>query len=133
MEDFGSEGWLAGVLAAAEALPAVPGCNLRARLEVSGGPDGPCRLGLVVSDGRLVELGPGRPVEVDCTVSTSANDARAILSGGLDPAVAYMQGRLKIDGFYEQVLFGLRPVLGSGSFGSFAAQVRALTRGDSSG
>ena len=133
MEDFGSEGWVAAVLAAAEALPAVPGCSVRARLEVAGGPDGPCRLGVVISDGRLVELAPGRPAEVDCTVSTSAADAHRILSGELDPAVAYMQGRLKVDGAYERALFGLRPVVGSGAFRSFAAQVTALTGGDCSG
>lgn len=127
MAGFGGEGWLAGVRAAAEALPVVAGCNVRARLEVSGGPDGPCRLGVVVSDGRLVELTPGRPVDVDCTVSTSAADAHGILSGELDPAVAYMQGRLKIDGSYERVLFGLRPVVGGAAFGAFAGEVRALT------
>ena len=127
MEDFGSEGWLAGVRAAAEALPAVPGCSVRARLEVSGGPGGPCRLGVVIDDGRLVELSPGRPAEVDCTVTCGAADARAILRGELDPAVAYMQGRLKIDGAYERVLFGLRPAVGSVAFSAFAERVRALT------
>ena len=127
MEDFGSEGWLAAVRAAAEVLPAVPGCNVRARLEVSGGPDGPCRLGVVISDGRLAELSPGRPAEVDCTVSTSVADARAILGGELDPAVAYMQGRLKIDGAYERVLFGLRPLTAGAAFEAFVEEVRALT------
>ena len=133
MEDFGSEGWLAAVRAAAEALPEIPGCSLTARVEVSGGPDGPCRLGVVVRDGRLEELSSGRPAEVDCTVSTNAADARGILSGELDPAVAYMQGRLKIDGSYERVLFGLRSVVGSAEFGGFAARVTALTGGDRSG
>ena len=133
MEDFGSERWLDGVRAAAEALPAVPGCSVRARLEVAGGPGGPLRLGVVIDDGRLVDLSLGRPADVDCTVTCGAADARGILSGELDPAVAFMQGRLKIDGSYERVLFGLRPVVGSGAFGGFAAQVTALTRGDCSG
>ena len=133
MADFGSEGWLAGVRAAAEALPAVPGCSVRARLEVAGGPGGPCRLGVVISDGRLAELSPGRLGDPDCTVSCNAADAGAILRGELDPAVAYMQGRLKVDGSYERVLFGLRPALGSAEFGAFAAQVTALTGGDCSG
>lgn len=133
MEDFGSEGWLAGVRAAAEALPAVPGCSVRARLEIAGGPGGPCRLGVVISDGRLVELSPGRLSDPDCTVTCNAADAGGILRGELDPAVAYMQGRLKVDGSYERVLFGLRPALCSVAFRSFAAQVTALTGGDCSG
>ncbi|MCY3662665.1 MAG: SCP2 sterol-binding domain-containing protein [bacterium] len=126
MEDFGSEGWLAAVRAAAEALPEVLGCSVRARLEISGGPGGPCRLGVVIRDGRLVELSPGRPAESDCTVTCSAADAAAILRGELDPAVAYMQGRLKLEGAYERVLFGLRPVVGSVAFAAFAERVRSV-------
>ena len=132
MEDFGSEGWIAGVRAAAEALPAVSGCSVRARLEVSGDPGGPCRLGVVIRDGRLVELSPGRPAEADCTVSCNAADARAILRGGLDPAVAYMQGRLKLEGDYERVVFGLRPVVDGEAFAAFAKSVMAFSGGDCS-
>lgn len=127
MEHFGSEGWLQAVRAAAEVLPEVPGCSLTARVEVSGGPEGPVRLGVAIRNGRLVELSPGRPTDVDCTVSTSAAVARAILSGELDPAVVYMQGRLKVDGAYERVLFGLRPVVSGPEFAAFAGEVRALT------
>ena len=130
MGNVGSEGWLRAVLAAAEALPAVPGCNVTARIDISGGPEGPCRLGAVVTDGRLVGLSPGRPADPDCTMSCSAADAHGILSGQLDPAVAYMQGRLKIDGAYERVLFGLRAVASGEAFGRFAGEVMALTRGD---
>ena len=127
MTDFGSEDWLAAVRAAAEALPAIPGCSVRARLEISGGSGGPCRLGMVLSDGRLTDLSSARPAEADCTVSCSAADARGIISGELHPAVAYMQGRLKIDGAYEQVLFGLRPVVASEAFRNFATQVASAT------
>jgi len=132
VEDFGSEGWLAGVRAAAEALPEVPGASLTARVEVSGGPGGPCRLGVVIRDGRLVDLTPGRPADADCTVICGAADAGAILRGELDPAVAYMQGRLKLDGSYERVLFGLRAVLHGEAFGAFADSVRAHSGGESS-
>lgn len=127
MEIFGSDGWLRAVLAAADVLPEVRGCSATIRMEVSGGPDGTCRFGLVLSDGRLAELIAGRPADPDCTVSTNEADARRILSGELDPAVAYMQGRLKIEGAYERVLFGLRPAAGGEAFSSFAAQVIALT------
>ncbi|MYI56254.1 MAG: SCP2 sterol-binding domain-containing protein [Acidimicrobiia bacterium] len=132
MEDFGSEGWLAAVRAAAEALPEVPGASVRARVEISGGPGGTCRLGVVIRDGRLAELSPGRPAEADCTVTCGAADADVILRGELDPAVAYMQGRLKLDGAYERVLFGLRAVLHGEAFGAFAESVRACSGGDCS-
>ncbi|MCY3561023.1 MAG: SCP2 sterol-binding domain-containing protein [bacterium] len=129
-EDFGSEGWLAAVRAAAEVLPAVPGCSVRASVDVAGGPAGPCRLAVVVADGRLAELSRGRLAEADCSVTVGAADAAAILSGDLDPAAAYMQGRLKIDGAYERALFGLRPMAATAAFATFAAEVRARTAGD---
>ncbi len=130
VEIFKNPDWLAAVRAAAEALPEVPGCSVCACLEVSGGPGVPGRLGVVIRDGRLVDLSPGRPAEADCVISANSADTRAILSGQLDPAVAYMQGRLKIEGAYENVLFGLRPVLRSEAFSAFAAQVIALTNGE---
>lgn len=132
MAGFGGEGWLAGVRAAAEALPVVAGCNVRARLEVSGGPGGPCRLGVVISDGRLAELSPGRLSDPDCTVSCNAADAGGILRGELDPAVAYMQGRLKIDGSYERALFGLREAVHGEAFEAFAHSVMTHSGGDCS-
>ncbi len=130
MEPFGGDGWLSAVRAAAGVLPEVPGCSVAARVEVSGGPDGTRRFGVVIVDGRLVELSPGRLAEPDCTVTCAAADARDIIGGRLDPAVAYMQGRLKVDGLYERVLFGLRPLLDTGAFDAFAAEVAALTCGD---
>ncbi|MCE2532173.1 MAG: SCP2 sterol-binding domain-containing protein [Acidimicrobiia bacterium] len=130
MGNLGSERWLQAVLAAAEVLPVVPGCHVTARIEISGGPDGPIRLGAVVADGRLVRLSSGRPADHDCTISCSAADAQGILSGQVDPAVAYMQGRLKIDGAYERVLFGLQPVLGGEEFAAFVVEVAALTGAD---
>ena len=130
METFLSDGWLGAVQTAAAVLPEVPGCSVTARVEVSGGPDGTRRFGVVIVDGRLVELSSGRPAEPDCTVSCADADARDIIGGRLDPAVAYMQGRLKIDGAYERVLFSLRPLLDGEAFGTFAAEVVALTGAD---
>lgn len=124
-----SDAWLRAVQAAAGVLPEVAGCSVAARVEVPGGPEGTRRFGVVLADGRLVELSPGRLAGADCTVSCALGDARAILGGRLDPAVAYMQGRLKIDGAYERVLFGLRRVLDSEAFGGFAAEVRSLSGG----
>ena len=130
MEPFLSDEWLSAVHAAAAVLPEVPGCSVTARVEVPGGAAGTRRFGVVIVDGRLVELSPGRLAEPDCTVSCAAVDARDIIAGRLDPAVAYMQGRLKVDGAYERVLFGLRPLLDGEAFGTFAAEVMALTGGD---
>ncbi|MCY3925941.1 MAG: SCP2 sterol-binding domain-containing protein [bacterium] len=127
MDSFLSDDWLGAVRAAAGGLPEVPGVGAAVSIEVPGGPAGTSRFGVVVTDGRLVELSPGRLAEADCSVSCSYGDACDILAGRLDPPVAYMQGRLKIDGAYEAVLFGLRPLLAADAFGAFAAEVAALT------
>ncbi len=127
MDDFLSDAWLRAVQDASGDLPEFPGCSAAVGVEVAGGPDGTRRFGVVVSDGRLVGLSPGRLTGADCTVSCARGDAREILAGRLDPAVAYMQGRLKVDGAYERVLFGLRPVLAGAAFGAFAAEVRSLS------
>ena len=126
MDRFGSEDWMAAVRAAADVLPAAPGCSANVGLEISGGPDGVCRMALGITDGRLTALVRGRPADADCTVSCSHDDARSMLAGRLDPAVAYMQGRLKLDGAYELLLFGLRPVITTPEFSTFAANLRSL-------
>ena len=69
---------------------------------------------------------------MDCTVSCSNADARAILNGQLDPAVAYMQGRLKLEGAYERVVFGLRGVVEGEAFTAFAASVMVISDRDCS-
>ena len=127
VEPFPSDEWLAAVHAASAGLPEVPGCSVTVSVEVSGGPAGRRRFGAVIVDGRLVELSSGRPAGADCAVSCVRDDARRMLSRRLDPAVAYMQGRLKVDGAYERVLFGLRPVLTGEAFSAFAAEVVTLT------
>ena len=131
VEDFGDESRLAAVRAVAKVLSEVPGCSVRVRLDIAGAGGGTCRLGVVIVDGRLVELSSGRLTDVDCTVSVAASDACGILGGDVDPSVAYMQGRLKIEGAYEKVLFGLRPMLATQGFAAFAGEVQALFTGQS--
>ena len=108
---FLSEEWLAALTAAAVGLPTAAGCSVSVRLEISGAPHGRGRLAVRLEDGQLAEVALGRPLAADCSVSCRYDDALAICEGRLDPAVAYMRGDLKLDGAYERVLFGLRPML----------------------
>lgn len=108
---FLSEEWLEALAEAAVGLPAAAGCSVSVRLEISGTPHGKRRLTVRLEDGKLAEVALGLPIAEDCVVSCSHDDALAICEGRLDPAVAYMRGDLKLDGEYERVLFGLRPML----------------------
>lgn len=108
---FLSDEWLAALKGAAKDLPSTPGCSLNLKVDVSDGPDGRRRLGVRLVDGQLAEISLGSPVDADCTLTCGYLDAAAIWEGRLDPAVAYMQGKLKLEGAYERALFGLRPML----------------------
>lgn len=112
---FLSDEWLAALKSAAKDLPPTPGCSLNLKVDVSDSPDGRRRLGVRVVDGQLAEVSLGFPVDADCTLTCSYTDAAAMWEGRLDPAVAYMQGKLKLEGAYERVLFGLRPMLSGAS------------------
>ena len=78
--------------------PGHPGLSARIQAEVTGGPDGEVRYYLVLEDGRITDGGGGRGPEADVTVSLAWADAAAVEQGGLDPNVAFMQGRMKVGG-----------------------------------
>lgn len=70
------------------------------QVSVSGGKGGELRYHLDVEEGRLVSAasGPASDPPPAVAFTVSASDAEAMRSGGLDPTVAYMQGRLKTAG-----------------------------------
>ncbi len=124
---FLSDEWLAALATETADLTEVPGCSVSLRLEVSGTPSGKMRLGLRLEDGRLLEASSGLQANADCKVEVDFEEALAMLDGHLSPAVAYMQGRLKLSGAYERVLFGLRPMLAGASGESLAALRRKMS------
>ena len=120
---FLSDEWLAGLRDAAADLPLTPGCSVNLKVEVSGSPDERRRLNVRLVDGQVAEVSSGVAAAADCTLKCSYSDAAAVWEGRMDPAVAYMQGRLKLDGGYERLLFGLRPML-SGAAGNALRELK---------
>lgn len=51
--------------------------------------------GVVVIDGNTVST---EDSDADCVISLSKDDLEAMIAGDLDPTVAFMQGKLKVDG-----------------------------------
>jgi putative sterol carrier protein len=82
------------------------------RFVVTATPHGKVQFRLVVAGGRIAELLVGRDGEAEATVTWRYPDAVAQFGGGLDPDVAYMTGRCKVEGDYARYLFDLRPVFG---------------------
>jgi len=93
-----SGAWVAAVTEEAADLTGPPSLTGTVLVEVTGGPDGDTSVHAVFSDGRLVASGTGGAPTVDLTLTLTDADARAVLSGTLDPSVAFMQGRMKVSG-----------------------------------
>jgi predicted lipid carrier protein YhbT len=127
MTAFLTDEWFAAVQAHAAALPEVPGASLTMQHVVSGSPAGKVQCVVDVRDGRVVEVRAGKRADAGCTITWTYDDARALLQGEDDLDVAFMQGRLKVDGDYVGLMFRMRTVFGSPAGAAFAAAVRAST------
>ncbi len=106
-------------------LPEHPGLDLIVDVEVSGAPAGKIRFHVVFVAGRITAAGAGKHGDADCTLATSYDDLRYLIEGELAHDVAYMQGRLKVDGAYERWVFALDPVRRSPEFADLLRSVAA--------
>lgn len=136
--EFLSDDWFAIVLEAARGLPGMEGMSAVVNFELQGSkpsadePVSKQRPGkqhchAVLRDGKLEEFAAGKIADSDCTASCKLPEALAILRGEDDAEVAYMQGRLKLEGDYGLLLFSLRGLCAQPQWKEFAAQMRALT------
>ncbi len=125
--EFLSEAWLANLLALGGALPVHDGATMVIQHEIAGAPAGKVRFHLVWEDGRLQTAAIGKHSEPDIVVQAKAPEALKILSGETDPHVAYMQGRLKVDGDYRKLLVDLRQWRASDRYREMWSQMAADT------
>lgn len=91
-----------------------PGASARLEVVVGGGPGGEVRSGWVLEDGAVREAAPGPPAAADVTLTTTWADAVRMQRGELDPAAAFMQGRLKAAGDMRRLLAVLPLAAGEG-------------------
>jgi putative sterol carrier protein len=124
---FLSDEWFGLVQSCAASLPEIPGASLTMQHLVSGSPAGKVQCVVDVRDGRVVEARSGKQADAACTVTWTYEDAVALLRGELNPDVAFMQGRLKVDGDYVGLMLRLRPMFESEAGTAFVAAVRAGT------
>lgn len=73
-------------------------------VEVNDGAEGDRIAYMVFDKGRLAECSSGSVPSPDVTLTLTDLDAQAVLSGELDLAVAFMQGRMKVAGVMAPVL-----------------------------
>ena len=122
-----SDEWFGLNLEAASEWPERPGVDCLANFEVTGAPDGKVRYHAVIRDGRLVEMASGKLADADVNIVYKYADARAEISGGDHPDLAYMTGRMKLEGDYARWVFSLRPLLDSAEYDDFRSVLAELT------
>ncbi len=124
---FLSDDWLAALAERGAALPETPGVDLVVAHEIAGAPDGKVRFVIEWRNGRIERAEAGKAPDADCVVQAKAPDARRVLAGDIAPEVAWMQGRLKIDGAYRSMLIDLREWRHSEPYRALWADMAALT------
>ena len=127
MARYLSDEWYALNVELGSSLPAYDGGDLVLNYEVAGAPEGKVRYQQVIADGRVVQTEPGKHPEPDCEVSWKYADAVRVVSGEMAEDVAFMQGRLKIDGAYEKIVFELRPLFAGEAWRGFQDALRKQT------
>ena len=125
--DFLSDAWLAALAERGAALPACEGVDLIVQHEITGAPDGKVRFVIEWRQGQIARAEPGKADAPDCIVAAKAADAVRVLNGALAPEVAWMQGRLKIDGDYRAMLIDLDGWRRSEPYRALSAEMAALT------
>ena len=128
MASFLSEDWIADFAEGAALLPERPGLDGVVRFAVSKTPHGKVQFRLIVADGRVVDVLPGRDGDQDATVTWAYPDAVAQFRGELDPDEAFMAGRCKVEGDYARYLFDLRPVFGGEGWTLLLADLAARSQ-----
>ncbi len=129
--DFLSDEWLSKALENASQLPKSTGSNLKISFEINKLPKShelagkKVRFFAVLADGKLKKLEFGKLEDAQVAIRSEYKPALDVVSGALNPEVAYMQGLIKLDGGYEKVLFGLRDFFASKGWISYWQKIQS--------
>ena len=126
-ETFLGQGWVAALAEKGAALPKADGVDLVVQHEVSGAPDGKVRFFIEYRDGQIKDAALGKHPAPDILIEAKAPEVIKILRGETSSDVAYMQGRLKVDGDYKRFLIDLRDWRASQAYVGMWADMAELT------
>lgn len=126
MSKWLSDEWFDETRALWTGLAEHPDLSARMQCDISGGSDGNFSYHCVIEDGRLVDSGQGPIANPDVTLTFDWDDARAVLTGELDPNVAFMQGRMKVAGSMG-VMMALLPATRTDEYRDLRRRISAVT------
>ena len=104
MTSWLSEAWFDALLSSASKLVGSESLSGTIEVVITGGAEGDSVVHVEFVQGRLTGAGLGTAAPADATLTMSEADARAVLTGDLDINVAFMWGRLKVEGSMAPVL-----------------------------
>ena len=118
-----NEGWLEAVATALGSVDASGAADGVAQITVSGGPGGATAFFAVVEAGR-VSVSAGRHPHPDLAAGWTYPDFERAWQGELSVEVAYMSGRMKLEGDQVLLFDGWRPLLRSAALREALAALR---------
>jgi putative sterol carrier protein len=121
-----SAAWFEAAATEVVGVSGPPTCTGSVVVEVTGGVGGDAAAHAVFAEGHLVEAGAGSVPSPEVTLTVTDVDARAVLSGDLDPSVAFMQGRMKVAGAMAPFL-DLLALTGTDDLQARRARIAELT------
>lgn len=127
MASIGTSEWVEACLSAGGDIDLGGGPSLTVQFEVAGSPDGKVRWWATLADGRPTAADTGKADAPDVTVEAKWPDFERVLRGELAADLAFMQGRLKVDGAYVTFVFEQRAWLSSKPVADLVEAVAALT------
>ncbi|MGE4566155.1 MAG: SCP2 sterol-binding domain-containing protein [Acidimicrobiales bacterium] len=113
MASFLSEPWVQELGPTLNDLPEQQEVTGSIRFAVTSTPHGKVQFRLMIVDGQVKEVIPGREGEADVIATFKYPDAVAWFQGQLDTDYAYMMGLVKFEGDYSAFVYRLRPVWAS--------------------
>jgi hypothetical protein len=121
-----SDEWCALTVQMADAIQTRPGATVRMQYNITGTPRGDEFYYWVVDDGRLTDCGMGKLDDSEVTLLLEFDDAVMIQKDELGAEVAFMQGRMKVEGNLAK-LMALLPVTSAPDYKAVMASLATQT------
>ncbi len=126
MVTYLTDEWCALTLQKAESIQTRPGATVRLQYTITGTPSGDQFYYWIVEDGRLTDCKMGTLEDPEVTLFQAFDDAVMIQKDELGAEVAFMQGRMKVEGNLAR-LMALLPVTSAPDYKAVMAALAAET------